>query len=93
MTSSQGWDDLPPMITKWWGCASAAVGGKLCVVGEYDKNDNIISSAKIYDPQTRKWKDIPSMSTKWWNFSSAAIGVQLCVVGGEDGNNNTLLST
>ena len=80
------------MITKWWGCAAAAVEGQLCVVGEYDKNDNIISSEKIYDPQTRKWKDIPSMTNKWWNFVSAAIEGQLCVIGGYEKNDKLVSS-
>ena len=35
-----------------WGCAANAVGGQLCVVEGYGKNDNIFLSEEIYDPQT-----------------------------------------
>ena len=70
------------MITKWWGCAAAAVGGKLCVVGEYDKNDNIILSAELYYPQTKKWTDIAPMRTEQSGCVAATVRTQLSILGG-----------
>ena len=34
----------PPMNTKWDCCAASAIEGQLCVIGGYEKNDNLVSS-------------------------------------------------
>jgi len=54
------WEQLPPMPTARAGCAAAAVGGLLYVVGGR-VGEKVRNNAERFDPATCRWEALPVM--------------------------------
>merc|ERR1719265_1459764 len=82
LSSSQGWETLPPMTRARRHAVSGAVGGKLCVCGGADEDERCMDLAEFFDPTTQIWTALPSMRAARSCAVAAVLGGNFCVAGG-----------
>ncbi|KAJ4812816.1 Galactose oxidase/kelch repeat superfamily protein [Rhynchospora pubera] len=63
--------------------ASASLGEKVIVAGGFDKFDNVLNSAELYNSETRCWVTILSMNKARAMCSGVFMNGKFYVVGGE----------
>ena len=68
---ADAWTQLASMGTARRNHASAAVGGKLYVVGGFD--GGLLSTAEIYDPASGSWAQGPSLTSARQYLVAAAL--------------------
>ncbi|KAJ1699489.1 hypothetical protein LUZ63_008001 [Rhynchospora breviuscula] len=75
-----------------WRCdfAKASLGEKAIVAGGFDKFDNVLNSAELYNSETRCWVNIPSMNKARKLCSGVFMDGKFYVVGGESNNEDIL---
>eukprot|EP00929_Paragymnodinium_shiwhaense_P036521 TRINITY_DN19564_c0_g2_i2.p1 TRINITY_DN19564_c0_g2~~TRINITY_DN19564_c0_g2_i2.p1 ORF type:complete len:452 (-),score=98.79 TRINITY_DN19564_c0_g2_i2:109-1464(-) len=76
------WEPLPPMRAARYGCAAAALEGKLYVVGGHDGR-LVLAAAERFDPLTGKWEYVPNMPTARSRCAANSVRGHLYVVGGK----------
>eukprot|EP00927_Polykrikos_kofoidii_P071575 TRINITY_DN67833_c0_g1_i1.p1 TRINITY_DN67833_c0_g1~~TRINITY_DN67833_c0_g1_i1.p1 ORF type:complete len:467 (-),score=66.16 TRINITY_DN67833_c0_g1_i1:236-1636(-) len=77
------WVELPPMRAPRYGCAAAALGGRLYVVGGHD-GKQVLAAAECFDPHCGHWSPLTPMPTARSRCAAAAMNGQLYVIGGRD---------
>lgn len=75
------WQTLPPMPTRRYGCAAAALSGCLYVVGGHD-GKQVLHVAERYSPVRGEWERLPPMPTARSRCAAASLHGLLYVVGG-----------
>lgn len=75
---------MPPMPTKRDGCAAAAIGNDIYVVGGYDGRTRL-NTVEVYNVKTRQWKSITPMGVRRDGCCCDVVADRLFVFGGYDG--------
>ncbi|KAJ1701318.1 hypothetical protein LUZ63_001097 [Rhynchospora breviuscula] len=70
--------------------ASASLGEKAIVAGGFDKFDNVLNSAELYNSDTRCWVTLPSMNKARSMCSGVFMDGKFYVVGGESSDEDML---
>jgi N-acetylneuraminic acid mutarotase len=81
------WTTGAPMLTARAGCAAAALGSELFVLGgegNVDAVSGVFSEVEAYDPLTDSWSTHPPMKTPRHGTGAAAIDGVIYVPGGAD---------
>jgi N-acetylneuraminic acid mutarotase len=88
-TATGTWMSGAPAPTKRYSHASAALGGKLYVVGGHSQNyePGRLATVEMYDPATDRWQARASMGVPHHEPALVAFDGKLYVFGGEDGPN------
>jgi len=88
-TKTGTWTTGASAPTKRYSHASAALGGKIYVVGGHSQNyePGRLATVEMYDPATDRWQVRASMAKPHHEPALAAFDGKLYVFGGEDGPN------
>ena len=79
-------EELPDMPRERCRHASVVVGGKLCLFGGRDENDEIISEVDCYDPSADEWTTPATLPAEYTtsDLTAFARGTDVYVVAGYD---------
>ena len=87
------WIQKADMPTPRWSHTSAAVNGKIYVIGgaPSEPDESVLSVLEEYDPVTETWTRKADMPTArgWISPSSAVVDGKIYVIGGWDGRRST----
>lgn len=75
------WDSLPPMRSARYGCAAAALNGRLYVVGGHNGTE-VVASVERFNPMRGVWERVPPMMTARSRCAASAARGLLYVIGG-----------
>ncbi|GIX96054.1 beta-scruin [Caerostris darwini] len=75
--ASKKWRKLPKMRHSRMYHGTAALQGKIYVVGGKDETDNMLDSVEVYDPEKNAWYELNS------HLDSPSMGVGVCTHGGQ----------
>lgn len=64
------------------GCACAAIGDLIYVIGGLDIDDEALKSVEVLDTRSNSWINVLQMQTNHAGCAAVSIGKHLCVVGG-----------
>ncbi len=78
-----------PLPERFWGMVSAAVDGKVYVIGGL-RHGKAFHTVHEYDPATDTWEQKADMPTARLTPAISVISNKIYVIGGSDGANNTM---
>lgn len=76
------WSKSADLNVARYDFASAEVDGKVYVVGGYGMDGNSLSSAEVYNPETKTWSIIESLRCPRWGCFACGFEGKLYVMGG-----------
>merc|ERR1711948_167590 len=78
------WEDIPPMNSRRFGAAGAAVGGCFYMAGGNDGGGRLNTAERLVLGSAPRWEALPTMRVQ--RFGSVAASLAGCFVmcGGED---------
>lgn len=80
-----GWSSLGNMPTPRTEVASAALGGKIYIIGGFDSSGRILATVEVYDPASDAWEQAPDLPEARHHAAAVFLKGKLYVIGGFSG--------